>query len=102
MINILILQNSLVDEYRRSKRIIGGKVVSINQFPWMAGLFASRFAEHPFCGASLISNKHLITAAHCIQGILQSSMLNEYAFHMSNKKIEYLLVLCLIANISYV
>ena len=61
----------------------------------MVGLFASRFAEHPFCGASLISNKHLITAAHCIQGILQPSMLNEYAFH------KWLLVMCLIANISF-
>ena len=52
----------------RPKRIIGGEVVGVNQYPWVAGLFADRFAEHPFCGATLISNKHLITAAHCIEG----------------------------------
>ena len=62
--NILILD-------KRCKKIIGGKCVSKNQFPWVVGLFAKRpfYDDHPFCGASLISNKHLLTAAHCIEGV---------------------------------
>ena len=54
----------------RYKRIIGGEAVIIDQYPWVVGLFSSRYDEHPYCGASLISNRHLITAAHCIEGKL--------------------------------
>ena len=59
----------------RYKRIIGGEAVIIDQYPWVVGLFSSRYDEHPYCGASLISNRHLITAAHCIEGKLANEVL---------------------------
>ena len=58
----------------RYKRIIGGEAVIIDQYPWVVGLFSSRYDEHPYCGASLISNRHLITAAHCIEGKLANEV----------------------------
>ena len=58
----------------RYKRIIGGEAVIIDQYPWVVGLFSSRYDEHPYCGASLISNRHLITAAHCIEGRLPNEV----------------------------
>ena len=68
----------------RYKRIIGGEAVIIDQYPWVVGLFSSRYDEHPYCGASLISNRHLITAAHCIEGKLPNKVL--IIPHPSNRK----------------
>jgi secreted trypsin-like serine protease len=45
--------------------IIGGKETKQLEFPWMASL---QFNGH-FCGASLISKKWLLTAAHCVYNI---------------------------------
>lgn len=51
-------------------KITGGKVAAIGQFPWMALLrYVSTDAEKVEvfgCGGSLISIKHVLTAAHCI------------------------------------
>ncbi|XP_039277624.1 trypsin isoform X2 [Nilaparvata lugens] len=44
-------------------RIVGGQVTYVNQYPWMALLmYNNRF----YCGGSLISNKYVLTAAHCV------------------------------------
>ncbi|XP_062712141.1 serine protease gd-like [Aedes albopictus] len=45
-----------------------GKRVNKGQFPWIAPLFDQSDAQTPsyFCGSTIISNRHLITAAHCI------------------------------------
>lgn len=45
-----------------------GERVDKGQFPWIAPLFDQAQPQAPayFCGSTIISNKHLITAAHCI------------------------------------
>lgn len=45
-----------------------GERVSKGQFPWIVPLFDQTQAQTPsyFCGSTIISNRHLITAAHCI------------------------------------
>ena len=49
------------------KRIVGGKLAEINEFPWTAGLFTHRRCRGlPVCGGALISTQHVLTAAHCI------------------------------------
>lgn len=45
-----------------------GERVDKGQFPWIAPLFDQAQPQAPsyFCGSTIISNRHLITAAHCI------------------------------------
>lgn len=44
-------------------RIIGGKAVSNDAYPFMASL---QFSGTSFCGASLVAPQVLMTAAHCV------------------------------------
>lgn len=46
--------------------IIGGSHSGRGQWPWLAALVYSKSQKY-FCGATLISSKHTVTAAHCIQ-----------------------------------
>ncbi|KAM7352559.1 CLIP and Tryp_SPc domain-containing lethal (2) k05911 [Cochliomyia hominivorax] len=45
------------------ERIVGGTNASPHEFPWIAVLFKS---GKQFCGGSLITNHHILTAAHCV------------------------------------
>lgn len=49
----------------KQKRIVGGQETEVNQYPWMALLtYSNRF----YCGASLINDRYVMTAAHCVSG----------------------------------
>ena len=51
-------------------RIVGGNSVRVpGKYPWQASLQYRSGSRH-ICGASLISNKWLVTAAHCIKGMV--------------------------------
>lgn len=43
-------------------RIVGGYAINITQAPWQVSL--QRYGSH-FCGGSIISEKWIVTAAHC-------------------------------------
>ncbi|KAL7741973.1 hypothetical protein ACLKA6_012178 [Drosophila palustris] len=45
------------------ERIVGGINASPHEFPWIAVLFKS---GKQFCGGSLITSNHILTAAHCV------------------------------------
>lgn len=45
--------------------IVGGKVSKRNDWPWIAALFNVQ-TERFFCGGTIISKNHVLTAAHCI------------------------------------
>nr|ATU82938.1 secreted S1 protease protein [Pristhesancus plagipennis] len=49
----------------RQHRIIGGKQADAHEFPWIATLSLNGTF---YCGASLITRRHLLTAAHCLYG----------------------------------
>ncbi|KAL6422459.1 hypothetical protein ACFW04_010630 [Cataglyphis niger] len=48
-----------------SSRIIGGQEVSENEYPWMAGIISIN-RSRVICGASIINDRYVLTAAHCI------------------------------------
>lgn len=51
-------------EYNCSYRF-SGDAAGVNEFPWMARLsYFNRF----YCGAALVNDRYVITAAHCVKG----------------------------------
>jgi len=58
-------------------RIVGGGEAASHEFPYMAALMkVSPYSGKPrqFCGGSLIDESHVLTAAHCIEGMSASDV----------------------------
>uniref|UniRef100_A0A146LH04 Venom serine protease n=1 Tax=Lygus hesperus TaxID=30085 RepID=A0A146LH04_LYGHE len=52
-----------------SQRIVGGKETKVNEYPMMAGLFYTP-RNVLFCGGTVITRWHVVTAAHCVEPVL--------------------------------
>jgi len=64
-----------------STRIVSGSQTDVNAWPWVAALgYREQLTGKIFylCGASLITNKHLVTAAHCLRDDLVTVRLGEH------------------------
>ncbi|XP_050426953.1 trypsin-1-like [Adelges cooleyi] len=55
----------------KKMRIVGGTHAYANKFPWMASI---RLKKDYICGASLINNKYVLTAAHCVLHYLSPNL----------------------------
>ncbi|XP_065221908.1 trypsin-1-like [Planococcus citri] len=55
--------------FTRKKRVVGGIEAEQNKFPWMAALKLTYGDTSTFCGATVITKQHLLTAAHCVEGV---------------------------------
>ena len=52
--------------YPFQTRIVGGENTGVNEYSMMAGIVDAQL-DQVFCGGSIISNKHVLTAAHCLR-----------------------------------
>jgi len=52
-------------------RIVGGRPSAAHSYPWLVALF---HGSKQFCGGSLIDDRHILTAAHCVAKLTQAQM----------------------------
>ena len=53
------------------QQIVKGFKTKINEYPWVVGLHSDlNCRKTPVCGGALISSQHVVTAAHCVEGII--------------------------------
>ncbi|XP_064110683.1 proclotting enzyme-like isoform X2 [Macrobrachium nipponense] len=66
---------------RPPTRIVGGQPADPQEWPWMAALLRNGATQ--YCGGALITDRHILTAAHCVDGFDQATIkvrLGEYTF----------------------
>lgn len=58
-------------------KIVGGEEANPDDFLWMAAIIKAKSSgeARPFCGGSLITRRHILTAAHCLENLAPRDVL---------------------------
>jgi len=68
------------------KRIVGGAPANPHQYPWLAALVSKRGRQ--FCGGSVINERFILTAAHCVDGSSASKLNVAVAKHNRTQDLD--------------
>ena len=68
----------------RVERIVGGENTEANEYPWQIGI-VSAGEKRPWCGGSILTRTHILTAAHCIEDETPSSIQVRAQVHFHDK-----------------
>ena len=49
-----------------AQRIVGGTETAPNKYPWIVALWSTD-GNYQFCGGSILNQKFILTAAHCVK-----------------------------------
>ncbi|XP_043192654.1 serine proteinase stubble-like [Amphibalanus amphitrite] len=60
------LNDPICGKVQTNVRIVGGEVVPRKALPWMVGI-TSLIGRGPYCGGSIINERFILTAAHCVK-----------------------------------
>ncbi|KAM3416620.1 Trypsin [Cercospora zeina] len=70
---IISLTPALVSSAAITKRIVGGEVATLGQFPYLvslSGVYDDTTELTQFCGGALLNPTTVLTAAHCVEWVL--------------------------------
>ncbi|XP_071526305.1 uncharacterized protein [Panulirus ornatus] len=67
-INVVCVCFTECGKVNRATRIVGGVKTEVHEYPWHVGLVSAP-GTAPFCGASIINSKWIMTAAHCVEDL---------------------------------
>eukprot|EP00096_Caligus_rogercresseyi_P005409 TRINITY_DN2080_c1_g1_i1.p1 TRINITY_DN2080_c1_g1~~TRINITY_DN2080_c1_g1_i1.p1 ORF type:complete len:394 (-),score=24.40 TRINITY_DN2080_c1_g1_i1:128-1309(-) len=71
-----------------NRRIVGGKEVEENEYPWHIGI-TKIGSNRPFCGGALITDRHIATAGHCFNSINEVEVIiGEHNIKLNNDTTE--------------
>lgn len=66
----------------KPNRIVGGHDTAPYQYPWVALLtYLNRF----YCAATIINDRYVVTAAHCVRGFREENMRVAVGYHKRNE-----------------
>jgi len=63
-----VQENKIVPYNSIGSRIINGEPAIAGEYPWMAAIYFTTPERTSFCGGSLIAERWVLTAAHCVYG----------------------------------
>jgi len=82
------LTNCKCGQANTVSKIVGGVATEANEYPWQVGLISSQSSSRPFCGGSLISDREILTAAHCTQSPISWVTLAEHDITKADGEIK--------------
>lgn len=75
----------------RFSRIMGGQDAVPHSYPWMVSLAKRSMNNLHLCGGALITRRHILTAAHCMEDFKGTEDMNIFAgmHHINEKRNAY-------------